>query len=243
MQRTPRHFDLKASFKFFATLLTLATSISCAPGAAASQQSSVWPTSTTTDSGARVTLAVPALWEASQHDRAAWSQDAAKVINEKCEAMIEGPKDIANFCPRYSQLNRQQKINVWVYLISAITKFESTFDPTSRMKEPGLGIDAITRAHVYSEGLLQLSYQDQQGYPFCKVFDWEADRHLAVKDPRKTILSPTLNLECGIQILNKQIERKDRLAIESGAYWSTLKPSGRKFGIIRALVRGMSLCH
>jgi hypothetical protein len=50
---------------------------------------------------------------------------------------------------------------------------------------------------VRSEGLLQLTYEDQTRYG-CD-FDWDVDKTLKADDPAKTILQPKNNLECGVR--------------------------------------------
>jgi hypothetical protein len=129
-------------------------------------------------------------------------------------------------------------------LISAVAKYESNFKATTRFKEPGMGTDPVTGAPVYSEGLLQLSYQDARTHKFC-AFDWERDRKLPLADPRRTILDPMINLKCGILILANQVKRYNRISILSGAYWSVLRPPGANYSKvlqIRALTRKLSFC-
>lgn len=171
---------------------------------------------------------VKALWEPSRPEEGAkWSAFAYGVVEGYAPALMAGTKDVADFCPNYSALSAEQKTSFWVYLVSAITKYESAFDPTSRMKEVGLGVDPVTKKQVYSEGLLQLSYQDALNYPFCSEFNWSKDKLLAARDPKKTILDPYKNLQCGIRILNKLAAKKRLISFSGGHYWSTLTPSGK----------------
>ena len=107
-----------------------------------------------------------------------------------------------------------------------------------------MGTDPVTHQHVYSEGLLQLSYQDSLNYSFCNEFDWKKDRHLSPGDPRKTILDPFKNLSCGIQILNRLVQRHQLVAFGSGNYWSTLMPNGYgKVRSIKALTHQIAFCR
>jgi hypothetical protein len=75
---------------------------------------------------------------------------------------------------------------------------------------------------VRSEGLLQLTYEDQKRYG-CD-FDWEHDKQLKPDDPDKTILQPKNNLECGVKILDNQIIDQHKRLLSSTSYWSTLRP-------------------
>jgi hypothetical protein len=80
----------------------------------------------------------------------------------------------------------------------------------------------VTSKIVRSEGLLQLSYWDQQRYG-CD-FDWQRDRTLKPDDPSKTILQPKNNLECGIKILQNQIIDQHKPLISRKSYWAPLQP-------------------
>lgn len=191
------------------------------------------------------TATQPALWETKNHpERAAWTQYSYSTIQSLAPSLIAGSSDVTKFCPKYSELTDKNKITFWVYLVSGVAKFESNFDPTDRMLETSMGIDPVTHKRVYSEGLLQLSYQDQLAYPFCDEFDWTDDRKLAARSPQKSILDPFKNLKCGIQILNHQIETTDLIATTHNVYWSTLNPAGKysKVSQIKNLTKQLPFC-
>lgn len=186
---------------------------------------------------------IPLLWENARHDGDNWSQYLLPHIESNySDVFTKGSADIANFCPKFHQLNNTKRIQFWGYLISAITQFESAFDPTSRMAEPSLGTDKVTRATVHSEGLLQLSYQDAGWIPGCKI-NWQQDKHLSAKDPRKTILDPFINLECGTWILANQIRNRNQIAVSSGVYWAVLRPGHPRLRSIQALTKQMPGCQ
>lgn len=183
-------------------------------------------------------------WEtSSKPERAQWSAYLQKIILENWSTLINGADDIDSFCPTYSKLDNNERANVWAQLFVGIAKYESAYDPTSRMLESTLGTDAVTGKNVYSEGLLQLSYGDIQGWPFCD-FDWSKDKSLSSTDPRKTILDPYKNLYCGVGIMAKQVTRKGAIVLSSGVYWSTLKKNGtyQKISGIQSVVKSLSLC-
>jgi hypothetical protein len=188
-------------------------------------------------------IEVAPLWEAKRpRDGLNWTLFSRDVVLTSGASLMAGTKDMANFCPSYSKLTTNQKANFWVYLISAVTKYESNFNPTSRYRESTMGIDPITKQRVYSEGLLQLSYQDVRGYPFCNEFNWNIDKNLSPTDPKKTILDPYKNLRCGIKILNKIVGKKGLIAFNSGHYWSTLQPRNSTERAIQALVNKIPFC-
>jgi hypothetical protein len=181
-------------------------------------------------------------WESANPKNKTWSEYLYKVIDQEELVRLDKAGDTDHFCKNYSRFSREQKINFWGALISGMAKFESAYNPLSRMTED-LGTDSITGRQVSSEGLLQLSYQDIKGYKFCE-FDWNKDRNLNPKDPRKTILDPYKNLRCGIKILGRQVERKGNILLRSGVYWSVIAVGHRneKISAITGIVRKLSFC-
>lgn len=187
---------------------------------------------------------VPLAWESTKYpERTSWSQHLQKIILEDWNSLLPGANDITNFCPRYNSLDNNERANVWAQLFVAIAKYESAYSPTSRMHETTMGTDPVTRQPVYSEGLLQLSYQDIQWAPWCK-FDWSKDKNLSATDPKKTILNPYLNLDCGVGIMAKQIKSKGSIVVSSGVYWAVIKSGGRyqQISSIQSIVKSLSLC-
>jgi hypothetical protein len=183
------------------------------------------------------------LWEAKRAtDGRSWTLFAFDVVQNYGNNLLAGSDDMGNFCPNYSNLTSNQKLNFWVYLVSGVVKYESGFNPLSRYQESTMGTDPITGQPVWSEGLMQLSYQDTQGYPFCE-FNWSVDRNLSATDPKKTILDPYINLKCGIRILNKIVGNKHLIAFNSGHYWSTLKPQNSSEQNIQKLVNQIPFCQ
>lgn len=184
------------------------------------------------------------LWERGDPQRGLWSNFVFALFRQEVRHVLTEVQDMEIFCPRYPSLSEDQKINVWGMLVSSIVKFESQFNPAERVLEPGMGTDVITKLPVYSEGLMQLSYQDITRWRFCR-FDWERDRYLHSTDPRRTILDPYTNLECGVRILADQITRKKRIILSSQAYWSVLNAGSayHKISQIAADVKSLSFCR
>lgn len=183
-------------------------------------------------------------WESTSNpERRKWSEYLHQIVLEDWNTLLGGADDMSKFCPRYGSLNNDQRANVWAALFSAMAKYESAYSPTSRMHETTMGTDPVTRNPVYSEGLLQLSYQDTQWARWCE-FDWSKDQHLAAKDPRKTILDPFKNLYCGVGIMARQIKNKGSITVSSGAYWAVIKSGGKyqKITAIADMVKKLSFC-
>ncbi len=184
-------------------------------------------------------------WESSARpERKAWSQYLMKLVMEDWNGLLKGADDINQFCPRYYTLSSQDRANVWAQIFVAMAKYESAYNPLSRMHETTMGTDPITKKPVYSEGLLQLSYQDIQGWKFCK-FDWNKDKNLNPTDPKKTILDPYINLHCGVGIMARQVANKGKIMLGSGAYWAVIKTNSKyqKISSITSMVKALPICQ
>lgn len=182
-------------------------------------------------------------WEKSNSSRAAWTQIVRDVVANKAPALLRGPADVDDFCPMYDRLGTQDRLNFWAEFFSAVARYESGWSPTSRMIETTMGTDPYTGRQVASEGLLQLSYQDVQWAPYCE-FDWSVDKKYSDTDARKSIFDPAKNLNCGIQILDRQVAKKSNIALSTGVYWAVLKINGKytKLPEIKATTNALSFC-
>jgi hypothetical protein len=156
-----------------------------------------------------------------------WDHAWDKIIEEAIPVeMLSSrvPRDVRRFCPRFYVMGVADKRAFWAYFFQALAGAEAGLDPTTRVRhtEPEVAVkDGVTGRMVRSEGLLQLTYEDQRRYG-CD-FDWEIDRKLKADDPTKTILRPKNNLECGVKILTKQIIDMRKPLRSQSAYWSTLR--------------------
>ncbi len=212
-----------------------------------------------------------------------WSQKIFDVIKTEAPELIGAkiPSDIGYFCPKYKNLNANQRLLVWGQLFSAVAYPESSWNPTTSSQEPcsidndevpeiirmtklvselnpalqskyKLCFDSVTGRRVQSQGFLQLSYQDQANYAdfFDCRFDYKKDQpvyaevsimsskykelkntdkaaaaelYKQIYNRRKDIsaLSPYTNLRCGILIMNRLVQSRGKIKLES-PYWSTL---------------------
>ena len=151
------------------------------------------------------------------------------VIVEKAlsPAMLsnQAARAVRSYCPRFSSMSEADKRAFWAYTFQAMAGAEAGLTPTTdvRHTEPEVAVeDTVTKRMVRSEGLLQLTYMDAKRYG-CD-FDWEHDKSLPAKDPRKTILQPKNNLLCGVKIMENQILTQHRPLLSSASYWVTLRP-------------------
>lgn len=142
------------------------------------------------------------------------------------------PHDVKRYCPAFYSMSDTDKRAFWAYFFQALAGAEAGLEPTTRVRhtEPEVAVkDPVTGKAVRSEGLLQLSYQDQKRYS-CD-FDWDKDKSLKPDDPAKTILQPKNNLECGVKILENQIIDQGKPLFSKTGYWSTLQPGTRSFRV------------
>lgn len=118
-------------------------------------------------------------------------------------------------CSGYKSASAQERQTFWIVFIASIAANESAFNPKLRYYEPSL--------KEYSEGLLQLSLSDKSSSTACRSLN------------RRTILTPSQNLRCGLSILQRQLRGNQRRAIAPGTlfpkkayYWSVLtRPSSQ----------------
>ncbi len=191
-----------------------------------------------------------AYWNDKNPNGAQWTAYAQDAIAKYGSALIRGSSDVASFCPNFDRLGTQDRIDFWVQLLAAMTKYESGFNPASRMVETTMPNDPTTGAPTSSEGLLQLSYSDEQVFKHsvptdvCN-FDYQSDRQYRVTDIRRSILDPKNNITCAVGILNHQVQKYDLIATGAPAYWAVIKTnrSTNKLAAIRAITRSLAFCN
>src|SRR6202453_2580377 len=135
------------------------------------------------------------------------------------------PSRVRRFCPRFYEMAETDKRAFWAYFFQALAGAEVGLNPNTSVRHAKPEGATAMR----SEGLLQLTYEDQKRYG-CD-FNWETDRKLKANDPAKTILQPKNNLECGVTILDKQIIDSHKPLLWRSGYWSTLRPGGESYRV------------
>ena len=175
------------------------------------------------------------LWESKVADGVNWTAHVMNKLDTLGVDMLDVvPADIATFCPSFKKFTYTQRKEFFTYLISAMTKYESSFNPNEFYRE---GFNDASGNAVISRGLLQISIESANSYG-C-----------GFKDAQQ-LHDPYLNLNCGIRILNRWIGQRDlRLAgkiadgWKGGArYWSVLRTTSGSYSSIVSLTNGTSLC-
>lgn len=159
-------------------------------------------------------------WEKNHSERQAWSKSLRSAIDVEWSKLSKA-SDMNRVCENYESLSESQKKRMWAEFFVAMAYYESAWKPTSWMKED-MGLDPITGRQVRSEGLLQLSYQDEKNYGIECGFEWAKDKSLGDNDPTKTIFSPHLNLTCGVKIMGI-LTQKYKEAFLMSPYWSVIR--------------------
>ena len=159
---------------------------------------------------------------------ARWNPEWDSMIEQSLPAeMLSSavPRDVRRFCPQFYTMKEEDKRTFWAYFFQALAGAEAGLKPTTRVRHTQAAVavtDKVSGRAVRSEGLLQLTYEDQQRYG-CD-FDWDHDKALKADDPAKTILQPKNNLACGVKILQRQIIDQHKALFSPSGYWSTLRP-------------------
>jgi hypothetical protein len=155
-----------------------------------------------------------------------WNPEWDKLIEQLIPPEMlssQVPRDVRRFCPNFYNMGDTDKRVFWAYFFQALAGAEAGLEPTTNVRHPQMAKrDKVTGQPVHSEGLLQLTFEDQQIYG-CD-FDWEHDRQLGGHDPGRTILQPKNNLACGIKILDNQIINLRKPLLTGSSYWSPLQP-------------------
>jgi hypothetical protein len=141
-------------------------------------------------------------------------------------------RHVRRFCPRFPAMSEADKRAFWAYFFQALAGAEGGLKVNSVAKhsQPEMQVkDSVSGTRGRTQGLLQLTYEDQKRYG-CD-FDFEADRKLPVKDPDRTILRPENNLKCGIRILEQELFDQHKSLLSRNQYWSTLQPGTRSYRV------------
>lgn len=154
-----------------------------------------------------------------EYPLAGWHEDYNKWLAEGYE-QIKGYNQF--ICPKSPMYE-----NMWIDYWRAIVKAESGMNRLSRYQEVGIGVDYYTKKETVSEGLFQLSYADERGYPACD-FDWDKDKAKDPKDPSRTIFDAKAQFTCAMGIAKKLFEKypggHPKWGNPLSSYWSVTRP-------------------
>jgi hypothetical protein len=153
-----------------------------------------------------------------------WAAFIQKYLKEKTPELLKVvPKDAARFCMNYVNLNPEQRLTFWTRWISVLAELESTYKPTTVVKDIQVG------PGIYSAGLLQISFRSVS----------ESNYGCETIKEAKDLLDPEKNLACGMRIMKKFIvkdgyfahydEKDPKSSWRGGSrYWAPLRSSRLK---------------
>jgi hypothetical protein len=218
-------------YLFFLSVAVLISPLACKRGHSQVAAASVTPTPATKP----VAPTPLAIKKAELGSDTNWNPQWDQVVETAIPPELlstQVPRDVRRFCPRFYQMDETDKRAFWAYFFQALAGAEAGLNPRTNVRhtQPEIAVvDGVTHQLVHSEGLLQLTYEDQQRYG-CD-FNWQTDRHLPPHDPQRTILNPENNLKCGINILSNQIIDQHKPIFAHTSYWSTLQPGTVSFRV------------
>ena len=164
-----------------------------------------------------------------------WDPQWDRMIEEVLSpAMLSNDiaRNVRAYCPRFNTMSEPDRRAFWAYTFQALAGAEAGLTPTTNVRhtEPEIRHrDDVTHRMIRSQGLLQLTYMDAKRYG-CD-FDWDKDKALPEKDPRRTILTPKNNLQCGVRIMENQIVEQHKPLLSRTSYWSTLQPGRMSYRV------------
>jgi len=166
-----------------------------------------------------------AVWD-KKPQGAQWSQAACQSLVRHGQRLLQlTPRDMAGYCPNYHRLNNTQKVQFWIYFMSALGTFETRNFNTSSVGD----VEYFGNENA-SIGLFQMSRGD--GCPGIR-----SNRDLA---------DPVKNIDCAFYKLNQLVGRDGVIAAGStgrdsrGAarYWGPLReprgPTASKSSLSRS---------
>ncbi len=168
-----------------------------------------------------------------------WPKEFDEAIREAVtpELLSASSSVMKIYCPKWAKLSEIEKRQFYADVLYGVARYESNYNPISLFYEKDLPRDEVTGQLCISEGLLQLSYQDEK-WAHCG-FNYALDKAKHADDlvnrnkrlswdslhPDKTILDPIRNLTCGIKIFSFRMKRNPTKEFQAnmGAYWSTIR--------------------
>lgn len=158
------------------------------------------------------------LWEIRDEKNVVWSNYLREIIPERGPDLLRVvPSDHSDFMKGdFSKLSTEERIEFWVLLFSAMAQRESNFNTSLTYQE---NFRDRHGEYIISRGLLQLSIESSLGYG-CPL-NSANDLH----DPFK-------NLECSVMIMNRWVQRDERIAGRVGGEW---RGGARYWSVLRSI--------
>lgn len=142
-----------------------------------------------------------------------WTGILVSSIEKYGPAMLDRVPVDSNLYIKNFPSTREGRIQFYVTLISSMAYWESKWNPATSYTEP---FNDAQGRRVVSRGLLQISIESGKGYG-CVIPKAE-DLHI-----------PSVNIECGVKIVNRWLERDGRIGSKVSGSW---RGSSRYFAVL-----------
>lgn len=180
-------------------------------------------------------------WTITKNPSKGWQKSyeahIRKVIQNHTDLTELTGKQMRYFNKSWDDLNVSQRLDVLTNIVFCMSASESNHNRLAVFREYGIpGKDAVTGHPIVSEGLLQISYQDEKYYKGQCDFDWPKDKATFTRDLRskgqsfngtgtRSILDGYRNLACGLQIMDTLAKKhKSSSTLYAwGRYWAVMR--------------------
>jgi hypothetical protein len=163
----------------------------------------------------------PLPWDA-YNPNGTWAHAVEKGLRVPANSfLVKGPpRDIADFCPRFTSLGEKQKELFWILLAGQIARFESAFIPLTAADE---GRFDEGNKGIISSGLTQISIAS------TRASCYQARGCTLIRN-QEDLFDPDRNLRCAVAIMSCLSESGGCLSCKRGnswfgiaRYWSTMR--------------------
>lgn len=134
-------------------------------------------------------------------------------IESRIDKKVENFLGLTFFVDNTFLLGFNPDVRYWQSVVKAICFAESNFNPRERFFERSMG--------YYSEGLMQLSYED------CKAYGYHLNKS------KEDIFDVEKNIHLGMIILNRLVRRHRKFIFNDGNYWAVLQPKNKRHQVYR----------
>lgn len=130
---------------------------------------------------------------------------------------------LSKYCSKYPQMKDEDKMMVWVMLMTMVAHFESSCNISAKAKGP----------NGTAKGYFQLHLGREQNYD---------DQGLCAKNAST---SGKLSAKCALSMLENQLRRDEGQVFSPKSYWDVLRPGGRakRADDIQRTLKRSTLCN
>lgn len=133
-----------------------------------------------------------------------WGQFVrAELSSGQYPSLLTNHRAFQKVCPGFKMMNKDEKKNLWVFILMSMSHYESSCRPQVEAQGP----------HGIAKGLLQLHEGAENKY-----VHWDRHRICQKGDSQ----DPKQSLQCTLSMLNGQVKRFDSIFFQ-GSYWDVLR--------------------